>query len=61
MKQVIDPAVGLCSGCRYVQRVSSDRGSTFYLCRRAADDEYFSRYPRLPVVHCPGFEPSADP
>jgi hypothetical protein len=49
--------VGLCADCRHVQRIESARGSTFYLCKRAASDPEFSKYPRLPVLHCRGYEP----
>ena len=49
----VDP--GLCARCAHVRRLRSDRGSTFYLCRRGADDPAFPRYPRLPVTACAGF------
>jgi hypothetical protein len=29
----------------------------FWLCARSADDPRFAKYPRLPVLRCPGFEP----
>ncbi|HTA12762.1 MAG TPA: hypothetical protein VK765_05005 [Solirubrobacteraceae bacterium] len=32
------------------------RGSTFSLCRRSREDPGFPRYPRLPVLSCPGYE-----
>jgi hypothetical protein len=31
------------------------------MCGRAAEDTRFPRYPALPVFHCVGFEPAADP
>jgi hypothetical protein len=49
--------VGLCADCRYMQRIESPRGSIFYLCRRAATDPEFPKYPRLPVLHCHGYDP----
>jgi hypothetical protein len=49
--------IGLCAGCRYMQRMKSDRGSTYYLCERSATDPGFPKYPRLPVIQCPGYEP----
>jgi hypothetical protein len=52
-----DPDVGLCATCRRVQRVSSDRGSTFYLCRLSLVDPRYARYPRLPVLVCQGYSP----
>jgi hypothetical protein len=48
--------VGLCATCRHVRRVVSDRGSTFYMCRRSATDAAFPKYPRLPVMQCSGYE-----
>jgi hypothetical protein len=52
-----DPAVGLCSVCRHVNPVRSARGSLFWRCGRAATDPRFRKYPPLPVLRCPGFEP----
>jgi hypothetical protein len=49
--------VGLCTDCRYMQRIQSARGSAFYLCRRSATDPEFPKYPRLPVIQCQGHEP----
>jgi len=40
-----------------MQRVTSARGSTFYLCRRSFTDPRFARYPPIPVLVCAGFEP----
>ncbi|MDZ7729362.1 MAG: hypothetical protein U5Q44_14885 [Dehalococcoidia bacterium] len=51
----IDPAVGLCSACTHARKVVSGRGSTFWLCQLAAEDQRFRRYPPLPVRQCPGF------
>jgi hypothetical protein len=48
---------GLCADCRHARRIASARGSTFHLCARAASDPRYARYPRLPVLHCPGHEP----
>jgi hypothetical protein len=47
---------GLCTTCVHSRTVTSARGSTFLMCRRAESDAAFARYPRLPVVECPGFE-----
>ena len=52
-------AVGLCAGCAHGHRVLSARGSVFWLCRRAAKDAAFVRYPRLPMLRCPGYEQEA--
>jgi hypothetical protein len=48
---------GLCAGCRHGRAIRSDRGSTFWLCRRSATDPRFPRYPALPVRTCLGYEP----
>ena len=52
-----DPAVGLCAECAQCHRVASARGATFFLCRRAATEPAYARYPRLPVTWCQGFVP----
>jgi hypothetical protein len=39
-----------------VKVVRSERDSTFFLCRKAAADPRFPKYPPQPVVSCPGFE-----
>ena len=49
--------VGLCAQCRHVRPIESDRGATFYLCRRATQDPRWEKYPRLPVHACSGYEP----
>jgi len=49
--------VGLCSDCRYMRQIESERGSTFYRCERWVLNPNFPKYPRLPVIECPGYEP----
>lgn len=49
----------LCPVCVHVQRVTSNRGSVFLLCRLSASDERFPRYPPLPVRACIGFREKA--
>lgn len=60
-----EPGVGLCDRCRHQQVVRTTRGSVFSLCRRSRDEpERYPRYPRVPVLRCPGFErgtPEAEP
>ena len=51
-----DPTVGLCARCRHAQRVATPR-SLFWLCERSRVDTTYARYPRLPKLDCPGFEP----
>ena len=55
------PAVGLCERCRHQQVVRNTRGSSFSLCQRSREDNRYPRYPRLPVVSCPGHEPREEP
>jgi hypothetical protein len=55
-RQVERHHAGLCADCRHVERIKSERGSTFYRCRLSTADPTFPKYPRLPVVECPGFE-----
>ena len=50
------PPAGLCDSCRHQQVVRNTRGSSFSLCRRSRADERYPRYPRLPVLRCPGHE-----
>jgi hypothetical protein len=52
---------GLCGSCLHVQRVTSSRGSKFYLCRRSLTDPHYARYPALPVVRCVGYELATPP
>ena len=53
-----DPQVGLCAECVHAKKILSDRGSVFYFCWRSESDPRFVKYPRLPVLECPGFEPT---
>jgi hypothetical protein len=47
---------GLCADCVHSRRIESDRGSIFFLCRLALVDPQFQKYPRLPVLSCPGYQ-----
>ena len=49
--------VGLCTWCASLRRVPSSRDQTYYLCERSLSEPRFRKYPILPVVRCPGFEP----
>jgi hypothetical protein len=51
-----DDPVGLCIHCVHAKVIRSDRGSTFYQCKRSFTDPAFPKYPRLPVRVCTGFE-----
>ncbi|HYL79016.1 MAG TPA: hypothetical protein VEU96_32800 [Bryobacteraceae bacterium] len=48
--------VGLCETCKNMRRVTSDRGSVFYLCKLSAVDPRYPKYPPLPVLACDGYE-----
>lgn len=48
--------VGLCVSCLHVRLVRTDRGTVFYQCQRSITDPTYPKYPRLPVVQCPGHE-----
>ena len=55
------PPVGLCDSCRHQRLVPNTRGSVFSLCERSrTEPERFRRYPPIPVLRCPGFEPTED-
>jgi hypothetical protein len=49
--------VGLCASCVHAEIVTSSKQSTFYLCRLAATDPRFRKYPVLPVRICTGYQP----
>lgn len=48
--------VGLCAHCLHARIIQSTKSSRFYLCGLAASDEQFTKYPRLPVTACTGYE-----
>ncbi|MBA3867004.1 MAG: hypothetical protein H0X42_11790 [Solirubrobacterales bacterium] len=48
---------GLCDRCRHQRLVPNTRGSVFSLCARSRSDPRYRRYPPIPVLSCPGFEP----
>jgi hypothetical protein len=52
---------GLCDSCEHQKLIHNTRGSVFSLCLRSRTDERFPRYPRVPVLSCPGYEPRPDP
>ena len=49
-------AAGLCDSCVHQRIVRNTRGSSFSLCERSRTQPEFPRYPRVPVLSCPGFE-----
>jgi hypothetical protein len=46
---------GLCARCAHARCIESGKGSTFWLCGLHPGDARFPKYPRLPVIECPGF------
>jgi hypothetical protein len=48
---------GLCARCVHARIVVSSRGSRFWLCRAAEWHPKLRKYPALPVLRCPAFEP----
>jgi hypothetical protein len=48
---------GLCDSCRHQREVRNTRGSSFSLCARSREEPVYPRYPRVPVISCPGHEP----
>ncbi len=47
---------GLCASCRHARWLTSAAGSEFVQCRLAELDARFAKWPRLPVLACPGHE-----
>ena len=51
-----ESSFGLCATCRFGRAVGSKHGSEFVLCKRSHDDPNYPKYPRVPVVQCPGYD-----
>ena len=43
------------------RRIVTARGSTFFYCTRADADPAYIKYPRLPMLLCPGYLPMPAP
>ncbi len=56
-ERLLSPENGLCDSCLHQQLVPNTRGSVFSLCLRSRSDRRYPRYPRIPVLACPGHEP----
>ena len=56
-----NPRLGLCAHCLHARLIESSKGSHFLLCQLSQSDPTFPKYPRLPVLACPGYwqKPSA--
>ena len=53
--------VGLCTSCSHARVIRSAKGSEFWLCELGKADPRFNKYPRLPVLACPGFKQHSTP
>jgi len=54
--------MGLCGSCAHQRVIRSGRGSSFSMCERGLRREPgFSKYPRLPVLVCGGWEYGGEP
>jgi hypothetical protein len=51
---------GICDSCRHQKLVSNTRGAVFSLCLRSRQERRYPRYPRTPVLRCPGHEPAPE-
>jgi hypothetical protein len=47
--------VGLCGRCRFARTQVGSGGNRFWRCSRSDEDRDYPRYPRIPVITCPGF------
>ena len=55
---------GLCWDCAHVRQLDSAKGSAFYQCGRARQDDAYALYPALPVMDCSGYrqlDPNSEP
>jgi len=50
------PPPGLCEDCAHCKAIRSARGSVFRLCLLHERDPRFAKYPRMPVLQCPGYD-----
>lgn len=48
---------GLCGACRHAAINETRRGTVYLRCTAAAFRPELPRYPALPVLHCPAYEP----
>lgn len=55
------PPTGLCESCGHSRMIVSGKGSRFFYCTRADTEERYPKYPRLPVVECPGYKARSSP
>ena len=46
----------MCDSCRHQKLIRTGRGSVFSMCERSKREPAYPKYPRLPVLACPGYE-----
>jgi hypothetical protein len=51
-----EPSPGLCADCGHARALTPRSGSTYYQCLRAEHEPRYPKWPRLPVLSCPGYE-----
>ncbi len=51
---------GLCWTCRHSKLNRTRRGTAYLRCTRAEWDDRLTRYPRLPVLSCVGYDSRPD-
>jgi hypothetical protein len=49
------PPAGLCDSCRHQKVIRTGRGSEFSMCLLSRTDPSYPKYPRVPVLACPGY------
>jgi GNAT superfamily N-acetyltransferase len=59
-RQLGAPA-GLCETCAHAKLNATRKGTAYLRCTRATWDQRLPRYPRLPVIDCPGYEKAGPP
>ena len=56
-----DIDTGLCGRCVHAIVRPTRRGTTYLRCALAQQDDRFPKYPRLPMLACPGFADRREP
>ncbi len=60
-KERLGSAVGLCRACIHARSIQHPRGGdAYWRCGLSDSDKRFPKYPRLPVLECPGYTPRDD-
>jgi hypothetical protein len=51
------PSPGLCGDCVHARRLPTGGGSEVFQCLKSRTDARLRKWPVLPVLSCPGYEP----